>query len=182
MPQPRTKTWMIAVTWILQLAVAVLLLQTMFFKLMYAPQTQVIFESIGGRAGATGSALAELIAAGLLLYPAGWLSRFDEECPDNVPMLRGWTDLGGWLRYANVLGAIMALGILSGAIMTHLTIIGIDIPVAPGSTETDGGSLFAMAIFIAVASIAIIGLRLHDLVNFKTATLTLLGSKPEPAK
>lgn len=174
MSQSQPKTWTIIATWILQIAVAGLLLQTLFLKLIYAPPTQVIFEPLGGRLAATGTALAELVVVLLLLTPGRWLSRSDPGCDCTANHVRGWTDLGVWVGYANALGAVMALGVIGGAILTHLTVLGISIPVAPGSTKTDGGSLFAMAVLIALASAAIAFLRRGELIGFKHTASGLL--------
>ncbi|MEM7627675.1 MAG: hypothetical protein AAF333_18925 [Planctomycetota bacterium] len=181
MSQPQSKSWITIATWILQIAVAVLLLQTLFFKLTYAPATQVIFEPLGGRPAATITALAELVVALLLLTPGTWLSRIEPDCSRAADEVRGWTDTGIWLGFANSLGAVMALGVIGGAIFTHLTVLGINIPVAPGSTETDGGTLFAMAVFIALASAAIAFLRRRELIGFKDTVLALLHRNAEPA-
>ncbi|MEM1109434.1 MAG: hypothetical protein AAGH99_12180 [Planctomycetota bacterium] len=165
--------WIAVITWLLQIAIAVILLQTLFFKITYAPQTQVIFEPIGGRAAATMSALAELGVAALLLIPAGFLTRIDPACACSAREVRGWTDLGAWVGYANVIGAAAALGVIGGAIATHLFIIGIDIPVAPGAEETDGGGLFAMAIGIAVAAGIVLAIRIKEANAFVHAVLNV---------
>ena len=177
-PHPKTRA---AFAWLLQLTVAGLLLQTLFFKLTYAPQTQVIFEPLGGRIAATGTALIELGVALMLLAPARWLSRTDPTCPRAAREIQGWTDFGAWIGYVNAVGAVAALGVIGGALFTHLAVIGIRIPVAPGSTETDGGSLFALAVFIALASAAIALLRGRELVGFTHAVSNLLHRHPEPA-
>ncbi len=130
--------WKTVVVWVLQVAVAVILGQTLFFKLTYAPQTQVIFDGLGGRPAATLAALGELVAAVLLLIPGA---------------------LVAWGPRANAAGAFLALGVLGGAIMTHLAVIGIDIPIAPGSDTTDGGSLFALAVGTFVMAAVVLWLR-----------------------
>ena len=83
----------------LRLAVAILLLQTLFFKFTAAPESVYIFESLGMEPyGRIGSGVAELIAAVLILLPRTiWL------------------------------GALMSLGIIAGAIFFHLTTLGIEI-------------------------------------------------------
>lgn len=170
---PQPKTWTVVVCWILQLAVAGLLLQTLFFKLTYAPQTQVIFADLGGRAAATFTALVELAVALLILAPGRWMSRIDPRCSRSLQEIRGWGDTGVWIAYANAIGAVGVLGVIGGAILTHLTVLGVAVPVAPGSTQTDGGSLFAMAVFIALASAAVAFLRRRELVNFKDTVAVL---------
>ena len=48
------------------------------------------------------------------------------------------------------LGAVLTLGIIGGAIMMHLTILGIEVPNAKG--QPDGGILFMMAIVVFILS------------------------------
>ena len=83
----------------LRLLVAVLLLQTLFFKFTAAPESVYIFETLGMEPyGRIGSGIAELIAAILILIPRTiWL------------------------------GAGLSLGIIAGAIFFHLTTLGIEI-------------------------------------------------------
>lgn len=59
-----------AVSWVLRLAVAVILLQTLFFKFTGAAESVYIFETLGLEPwGRIGSGVAELVAAVLLLLP-----------------------------------------------------------------------------------------------------------------
>ena len=44
-----------------------------------------------------------------------------------------------------VAGALLAVGTMSGAILTHLTVLGIEV-------QGDGGTLFALALIVAIAS------------------------------
>jgi len=99
------------------LVAAVILLQTLFFKFTAAPESVYIFRTLGLEpAGRIGSGVAEFIAAVLLLWPA-------------------WA----WL------GAALALGIMGGAIMSHLMVLGIEV-------QGDGGQLFFLAVLVAVLS------------------------------
>ena len=118
-----TKTQKIA-SWIVRLTAAVILLQTLFFKFTGAPESVYIFTKVGLEPwGRYGSGVVELIAAILLLSAC--------HC---------------WL------GALLALGMMGGAIMSHLTKLGIVV-------QDDGGLLFALAITVAVCSL--ITLVLH---------------------
>ena len=105
----------------LRLAVAILLLQTLFFKFTAAPESVYIFESLGMEPyGRIGSGVAELIAAVLILLPRTiWL------------------------------GALMSLGIITGAIFFHLTTLGIEI-------MEDGGTLFFLAVLVFIFSAVIL--------------------------
>jgi len=117
-----------AMSWALQLIVAGILLQTLFFKFTGAAESVYIFSTLGAEPwGRIGSGAVELIAAILLLYPA-----------------------------TITLGAILALGVIAGAIVSHLTVLGIDI-------QGDGGLLFFLAIAVFISSAAILFLRRADI-------------------
>ena len=111
-------------SWLLQLLAAVILLQTLFFKFTGAEESVYIFSTLGIEPwGRIGSGIAELIASALLLYPP-----------------------------TAAMGAAMALGSMAVAILSHLTVLGIEV-------QGDGGLLFGLAITVFVASGAILLLR-----------------------
>jgi len=113
-----------AASWGLQLLAAVILLQTLYFKFTAAEESVYIFTTVGLEPwGRIGSGIAELIAATLLLVP-------------------GLTSAG----------AILAMGIMAGAIVSHLTILGIEV-------KGDGGLLFGLALTVFVASAIVLYLR-----------------------
>lgn len=99
------------------LVAAIILLQTLWFKFSAAPESVYIFETLGAEpSGRIGSGVAEALAAALLLLrPTAWL------------------------------GAGLALGIMAGAIGSHLAVLGIEI-------MGDGGLLFALAVIVALCS------------------------------
>lgn len=122
-------------SWILQVAVAFILGQTLFFKLTGAPETVALFEVLGAEPmGRIATAIAELVCVVLLLVPK-----------------------------TSVLGAIGSVGVISGAIMAHLTKLGVSIdPVALGNENLaplEGPSLFIMAVVVFVSSLVIITIR-----------------------
>ncbi len=121
------------VSWVAQVLVAIILGQTLFFKLMYAPETAYIFETRGGRPAATAIAIVELIAVILLLIP----------------------------RRA-ALGALISLVVIGGAIVTHITDLGIEVK-DPTTGEGDGGTLFILAIVVALGSIVVLAIRWRSL-------------------
>jgi uncharacterized membrane protein YphA (DoxX/SURF4 family) len=107
------------VSWICRLVAAVILGQTLFFKFTGAEESIYIFTKVGLEPwGRYGSGAAELIAAILLLTP-----RF------------AWA------------GALLALGVISGALVSHLTVLGLVV-------KDDGGLLFGLAITVFVTSAA----------------------------
>ena len=111
-------------SWVLQLIAAAILFQTLYFKFTGAPESVYIFSTLGMEPwGRIGSGVVELIACVLLLVPR------------TVPV-----------------GAILALGVISGAIVSHLTKLGIVV-------EGDGGLLFVLAVTVFVASGIILLIR-----------------------
>lgn len=105
------------VSWFLQIIVAVILLQTLFFKFTGAEESVYIFSQLGAEPwGRIGSGVIELIAAILLLTPR-----------------------------TTTLGAILALGTISGAILSHLFKLGLVI-------KDDGGLLFGLALVVFFCS------------------------------
>jgi uncharacterized membrane protein YphA (DoxX/SURF4 family) len=105
-------------SWLCRITAAIILLQTLFFKFTGAPESVYIFTKVGMEPwGRYGSGVAELVAAILLLSP--------RHC---------------WL------GALLALGVMAGAIMSHLTVLGVVV-------QNDGGLLFGLAIAVAVTSL-----------------------------
>jgi uncharacterized membrane protein YphA (DoxX/SURF4 family) len=115
-------------SWILRLAAAVILTQTLWFKFTAAPESVYIFDKVGlGAPGRIGSGIAELIAAILLVIPrTAWL------------------------------GAVLALGVMGGAIMSHLTVLGIVV-------MNDHGELFALAVTVALCSAIVLFLNRRDI-------------------
>lgn len=88
---------MMIVSWVLQVVVAAILFQTLFFKFTGAEESKYIFTKVGAEpAGRYASGVAELIAVVLLLVPR-----------------------------TVTLGAGLALGVITGALGAHLTKLGI---------------------------------------------------------
>jgi hypothetical protein len=115
-------------SWALRLTSAGILLQTLFFKFTGAPESIYIFTAVGAEPyGRLGSGGVELVAAILLLVPA-----------------------------TAVFGAGIALGVITGAIVSHLTILGIEV-------MGDGGLLFGLAVYIFGASLALLALHRREI-------------------
>src|SRR2546427_3687091 len=109
--------WHLVASWFCRILAAVILGQTLFFKFTGAEESIYIFSKVGLEPwGRYGSGVAELIATILLLTP-----RF------------AWA------------GALFALGVISGALVSHLTVLGIVI-------QDDGGLLFGLGITVFVTS------------------------------
>jgi uncharacterized membrane protein YphA (DoxX/SURF4 family) len=118
----RNASLTLAITaWLLRLTAAAILLQTLFFKFTAAPESVYIFTKVGAEPwGRIGSGVIELIAAVLILIPrTTWL------------------------------GALVALGVMAGAIVSHLTLLGIEV-------QDDKGLLFALALLVFFSSAALL--------------------------
>ena len=112
----------------LRIVVAIILVQTLRFKFTAHPDSVYIFTQVGLEPyGRIGIGVLELIAAVLLLIPK-----------------TVWA------------GAGLTVGIISGAVMMHLTQLGIEI-------NGDGGILFYMALFVLITSSIILVLYRKDI-------------------
>lgn len=116
------------VSWILQVAAAIILLQSLFFKFTGAEESIYIFSTLGVEPwGRIATGIVELAAGLMLLIP----------------------------RTASV-GAVLSLGIVSGAILSHLTVLGIVV-------QDDGGTLFVLAIVVFISSAIVAFIRRREL-------------------
>ena len=118
------------VSWVFQVVASLILLQTLFFKFTGAAESVYIFTTLGVEPwGRIATGLAELAASILLLIP----------------------------RTASV-GAVLALGIVSGAILSHLAVLGMAI-----EEVGDGGELFALALVVLGSSAVVAFIRRREL-------------------
>ena len=116
---------------LLQLAVAGILLQTLFFKFTGAEESVYIFSTVGQFVqvpafepwGRFATGFIELIASLMLLFPA-----------------------------TVSLGALLTIGMMAGAIASHIVVLGIDV-------KGDGGLLFGLALAAFACSVIILVLR-----------------------
>lgn len=141
---------------ILTIYIAFVFIQSLFFKFTYSPETAYIFTTLDQWAAGFGFeglfvppgpfnayviGTAELIAS-LLLLTGMFLQK---------PLLQGF-------------GALLSIGVISGAIFFHLfTPLGVD-------PMNDGGVLFGMAVGVWFASVGMLVLK-------KKALLSLLCPK-----
>lgn len=132
----------LAIGLLLRLIAAAILLQTLFFKFTAAEESVYIFSTLGAEPwGRIGSGVAELVAAVLLLVP-------------------GTAPIGG----------LFAMGVMSGAILSHLTILGI-------AVRGDGGLLFALAVIVWLASAGVVWIYRH-LLPFVGQAFEAAGGRP----
>ncbi len=117
---------------ILRLIVAIILIQTLRFKFTAHPDSVYIFEQVGLEPiGRIGIGILELIAGILLLIPKTvWI------------------------------GATLTLGLIGGAIMMHLTQLGIEV-------KNDGGVLFITAVVTFILSATILFFHRKDIPILK---------------
>ena len=105
---------------LVRITAAIILLQTLYFKFTAQPESVELFTKLGVEPwGRIGTGVIELIAGILLLIPS-----------------------------TVILGALLGIGLMSGAILSHLTVIGI---VSKG----DGGQLFMLAIAVMICCIVL---------------------------
>lgn len=114
--------------WVIRIVAALIMLQTLYFKFTAAEESVYIFTSVGMEPwGRIAVGVMELIASILILINASV-----------VP------------------GALLALGLMSGALLLHLTRLGIEI-------RGDGGYLFFLALIVFSCSIIILFLKREKL-------------------
>ena len=115
------------VSWVAQLAALVILAMAGFMKLSGAPDSVALFELLGAEPfGRYAVGAFEVIAVLLLIRPA----------------------TAAW-------GGLLAIGLMGGAIGTHLFKIGVAYP--------GDGSLFMMALVVFIAGAIVAALRRQDL-------------------
>jgi uncharacterized membrane protein YphA (DoxX/SURF4 family) len=125
-------------TWILRLLAAIILLQTLFFKFTAAEESVYIFTQIGMEPwGRIGTGIMELIAALLILYPK------------TTPY-----------------GAVLAIGLMAGAIFFHLTKLGLVV-------KNDGGQLFVYALTVLLSSVILLAIYRKELIATTRSVLKL---------
>ncbi len=101
---------------VLRIVAAVILLQTLYFKFTGAPESVDLFTKLGVEPwGRIGTGVVELFTGILLLIPS-----------------------------TAFLGAFLGMGVMTGAIGSHLLVLGIE-------SAGDGGTLFILAIIVFVA-------------------------------
>lgn len=114
----------ILLSWVLRIVAALILLQTLYFKFTGHPESVELFTKLGIEPwGRIGIGVIELIASILMLIPS-----------------------------TVFIGALLGGGLMTGAIVSHLTVLGIE-------SKGDGGQLFMLAIIVLICSL--VNLELH---------------------
>ncbi len=118
------------ISWVLRLTVAIILLQTLYFKFTAHPDSVHIFSAIGVEPwGRIGLGIVELITAILILNPK-----------------------------TKIIGMINSLGIILGAVFSHLLVLGVNV-------GNDGGGLFTLAIIVLIASTIFLILNKTEVIS-----------------
>ena len=106
--------------WVLRIIAALIMLQTLYFKFTASEESVYIFSELGIEPwGRIGTGILELIASVLILYPK-----------------------------TTFVGSLLAVGLMSGAIVAHLTKLGVVV-------KNDGGQLFAYALLVFISAIVL---------------------------
>jgi uncharacterized membrane protein YphA (DoxX/SURF4 family) len=116
------------ISWAARIAAAIIMLQTLYFKFSGAEESVYIFSTIGIEPwGRIGTGILELIASILILINAT-----------------------AWI------GALLGLGLMGGAILIHLTILGIEV-------RGDGGYLFLLAMIVSGCCVIVLAYNTQQL-------------------
>lgn len=125
------------ILWLLRIIAAIIMLQTLFYKFSANPESVYIFSKLGIEPfGRIGTGIAELIASVLLLIPrTSWL------------------------------GAFLGVGIMAGAIVSHVLILGFEV-------MNDHGLLFILALITFCCCTLLLYLNRGNIINLlKTKTM-----------
>ncbi len=117
-------------TWVLRIIAALVMLQTLYFKFSGSEESVYIFSTLGMEPwGRIGTGVFELVASLLILYPR------------TTPF-----------------GALLAIGLMSGAIFFHLTRLGIEV-------MGDNGLLFIYALVVFLCAAVLLVLYRRQLIR-----------------
>lgn len=126
-----------AIDWILRIVPSAILFQTLFFKFTGTEESIYIFSTLGIEPwGRYLIAVLELMCVVFFLLP-------------KTP----------------VLGALISMGVIAGAIVAHLLRLGIEV-------KGDGGLLFLLAVIVLLCNVLLLFKRRLELLNY------LYRSKP----
>lgn len=121
----------VVISWLLRILAALIMLQTLYFKFSAAPESIYIFSTLGIEPwGRIATGIAELVASVLLLWP----------------------------RTVS-LGAVMGIGIMAGASISHFAVLGIVV-------KDDGGYLFYLCLTVMICCIVLVIQYKSQLIDF----------------
>jgi uncharacterized membrane protein YphA (DoxX/SURF4 family) len=126
-----TFNWTNIGLWALRIIAALIMLQTLFFKFTAAEESVYIFSKIGMEPwGRIATGVLELVASILILFPR-----------------------------TTVAGALLAIGLMSGALFFHITKLGVVV-------KNDGGQLFTYALIVLVSSAVLVFVYRNDFTGY----------------
>lgn len=109
-------------SWVLRIVVAVILLQTLYFKFTAHPDSVYIFSKLGAEPyGRIGLGIVELITSCLILIPR-----------------------------TKIIGIFLSFGIMCGAISAHLLVIGVQIKGDGGGLLTLAAIVFVSCVLLLI--------------------------------
>lgn len=142
-------------------------LDSLRFKFTNAPETQTIFGKL--------DAWAASLGAGGLFSQTGLFSQYvigTAELAASAFLLASLIPRFKWLR---VIGALIAVAVMTGAVSFHLfTPLGID-------PNNDGGGLFVMAVVVWLSSLIMLAEGRETLASLSTAIANVLVPPRPPA-
>lgn len=107
--------------WVLRIVAALIMLQTLYYKFSASEESVYIFSVVGIEPwGRIATGVFELIASVLLLYPR-----------------------------TTHLGALLGTGLMSGALLMHFTVLGLEV-------KEDGGLLFIYALLVLLCCLLLL--------------------------
>lgn len=128
----------IIIIWVFRIIAAFLLLQTLFFKFTASEESVYIFSTLCLEPwGRIGTGIIELIAGIMILFPK-----------------------------TTTYGAIVSIGLMMGAIASHLTVLGIEI-------LGDQGQLFMYACIETLACAILLYISKDEVIIFKNKLLSI---------
>lgn len=148
---------------IIAIFVSIIFLDSLRYKFTNAPETQEIFGRLNG--------WADSLGAGGLFAQTGLFSQYVIGTAELVAACLLLLGIVSKFRRLQIVGAAVAVAVMTGAISFHLfTPLGID-------PNNDGGGLFVAAVVVWVSSIAMLFIRRKEaLAVLKGLKETLLPS------
>lgn len=117
--------------WILRIVAATIMLQTLYFKFSGSEESVYIFTQMNMESwGRYATGIAELVASLFILY---------------TPL--------------TLIGALLSFAIMSGAVMSHVFVLGIEV-------KEDGGLLFTYALVVWIAALVLLWMNRIPLQQF----------------
>lgn len=116
--------------WVLRIVAVLIMLQTLYYKFSASEESVYIFSVVGIEPwGRIATGVFELIASVLLLYPR-----------------------------TTHLGALLGTGLMSGALLMHFTLLGLEV-------KEDGGLLFIYALLVLLSCLLLLFFQRKQLLQ-----------------